>query len=113
MALKKRHPPLTRKQADIHYVLDGHEPVFEPDFLKWAQWFETANRIVKQTRSNNGGVMVSTVFLGLDHSFMGGRPVLFETMIFGGPLDGYQKRYYTWAEAEQGHEEAVKIADLI
>jgi hypothetical protein len=47
------------------------------------------------------------VFLGLDHSFGRGDPVLFETMVFGGPLGSAQWRYCTWAEAERGHEEAV------
>jgi hypothetical protein len=54
-------------------------------------------------------VTVSTVFLGLDHSFGGGPPVLFETMVFGMP-DGseYQDRYHTWQEAEAGHREVVR-----
>ena len=47
--------------------------------------------------------MVSTVFLGLDHAFDGGTPLLFETMIFGGEHDEYQERYATWDEAEAGH----------
>lgn len=47
---------------------------------------------------------VSTVFLGLDHSFgKEGGPILFETMIFGGRNDGWQRRYKTWQQAEQGH----------
>jgi len=47
-------------------------------------------------------VVVSTVFLGLDHSVRG-PPQLFESMVFGGPLDGTQHRYSTWEEAERGH----------
>jgi len=49
------------------------------------------------------GAEVSTVFLGLDHAFGDGPPVLFETMVFGGPLDGEQDRYCTWDEAVAGH----------
>lgn len=43
---------------------------------------------------NNHGVLVSTVFLEIDHSFLG-PPLLFETMVFRGRCDGYQRRYHT------------------
>lgn len=60
-----------------------------------------------------GDVEVSTVFLGLDHSFEGKKPLLFETMVFGGPNDGIENRYSTWRQAESGHVEIVKkIFDL-
>ena len=36
-----------------------------------------------------------------------GPPLLFETMIFGGPHDGYQERYTFWDEAEAGHAKAL------
>lgn len=54
----------------------------------------------------HGAVQVSTTFLAIDHGFDGGPPVLYETMIFGGKLDGYQRRYTTRALAEAGHIEA-------
>jgi hypothetical protein len=37
----------------------------------------------------------------------GARPLLFETMVFGGPLDGEQTRYSTWDEAKSGHDAMV------
>lgn len=47
---------------------------------------------------------VSTVFLAINHSHtLTGPPVLFETMVFGGPLGGEQDRYHTWDEAVAGH----------
>lgn len=90
------------------YVLDGKQAVLEPSLFKWAAWFEKADRAVAKT-TLPGGVEVSTVFLGLDHRFVAssGPPILFETMIFGGPRDGEQQRYATWEEAEKGHAEVV------
>ena len=35
------------------------------------------------------------------------RPILFETMIFGGEHDQYQERYATREEAVEGHARAV------
>ena len=55
---------------------------------------------------------VSTIWLGLDLGFSwpaGGPPVIFETMIFGGPLDGYCERWTTEAEARAGHRAFVRL----
>lgn len=53
----------------------------EPDLIAWAIWFEDSNRVVRQDVV--GTVLISTVFLGLDHNFTGqGPPLLFETMVF-------------------------------
>ena len=89
---------------NIHYILDaGGHPVEEPDVRTWAEWMETGERQVKVTLF--GKVRVSTVFLGLDHNFApDGPPVLFETLVFGGLLDGELDRYVTREEAEAGHE---------
>ncbi len=91
------------------YILEGKEPKAVEDVLEWGRWFETANRHVAENTLPND-VRVSTVFLGLDHSFGQGTPVLFETMIFGGEHDQYQERYGTWEEAEAGHKKAVNLA---
>jgi hypothetical protein len=50
-----------------------------------------------------GNVEVSTVWLGLDHAFYEGAPLIFETMVFGGVLDEECERYSTEAEAIAGH----------
>ncbi len=93
--------------SDGEYILDGHKPVIENDLMKWGAWFETADRrVVKTTLSKD--VEVSTVFLGLDHSFGKGPPILFETMVFGGKFDQEMDRYSTWEEAEKGHKQMVE-----
>lgn len=89
------------------YVLDGRVPRKEPDSRKWALWFETADRRVAS--DSIGSMRISTVFLGIDHSFGGGSPLLFETMIFGGPesVDGFADRCSTWESAEAMHAAAI------
>lgn len=89
-----------------NYILEGHIAIPEPDILKWAAWYETANRVVAQT--SVGDVRVSTVFLGLDHSFGEGPKQLFETMVFGGEMNEEQTRYQNWSQAEAGHAEMVE-----
>lgn len=89
------------------YILKRHKAIVEPDLLKWGKWFETANRRVAE--DTVGRVHISTVFLGLDHSFGDRRkPLVFETMVFGGESDGEQQRYCSWEEAEQGHKKMVE-----
>lgn len=90
------------------YKLDRRRAVPCPDLLEWARWLETADRAV--ARAKIGPLTVSTVFLGLDHAFGGGPPLLFETMIFDGGDDAYQVRTSTWNEALATHAVAVRLA---
>lgn len=55
------------------------------------------------------GESASTVWLGLDHRGYGdeGTPLIFETMIFGGPHDQYLDRYSTEEAALAGHNRIV------
>ncbi len=92
------------------YILEGKKPKLVEDMVEWGIWFESAKRHVAETTLPNG-VSVSTVFLGLDHSFGDGEPILFETMIFGGKHGDYQERYSTWEEAEAGHKKALAKAE--
>jgi hypothetical protein len=94
----------------MNYILEDKKPIPEPDFLKWALWFEKADKHVADDYLPNG-VRVSTVFLGLDYGLWHNHdnPLLFETMIFGGEHDCCQKRYSTWEEAEEGHKRAIEL----
>jgi hypothetical protein len=93
-----------------YYILDADgNPLPVADVLEWGAWFETADRHVAYTEVA-AGVAVSTVFLALDHAFGDGPPILWETMIFGGPRDGAQWRYASREEAVEGHERASRVA---
>jgi hypothetical protein len=43
------------------------------------------------------------VFLGLDHNFGQGPPVLWETLVFGTSMDGEMRRYTSREAAVAGH----------
>jgi hypothetical protein len=52
-----------------------------------------------------GDVQVSTVWIGLPQAgSTPERPLIFESMVFGGPLDEHAWRWSTLEEAEAGHE---------
>lgn len=81
--------PVPATDADMEYIFDDDQ------------------RRIGLTELPNGG-KVSTVFLGLDHSHGGDRPVLFESMAF--LPEGEEQdcvRYFTYDEAERGHREMV------
>lgn len=121
------------------YILDENgNPKHCQNLMEWAEWMETADakRIVAQTplHGRHGQhLVVSTVFLGLDHDFSQAwfhiddkprdyQPRIFETMVFAehvrietpfgevsDTLD-FQNRYRTRADALTGHTRAVAIA---
>lgn len=118
-----------------NFILNDKREAVQVPLLEWAAWFESTDRHValdhvalrfswfqKKTiallnpilklfgYSFEESACVSTVFLGIDHNFGDGAPLLFETMIFGGKHNEYQRRYATWTEAEAGHKHAVSIA---
>ncbi len=101
------------KVSSRYYDMNGR-PYAEPDaWKKWASDYTDSNRRVAQTYIGwFRKIHISTIWLGHDHAYGDGPPLIFETMIFGGPLDEYQQRYSTKNEALIGHEKAVKFARL-
>jgi hypothetical protein len=105
-----RSPP----QFLVQYVIEGGRPVPARDTVDWCLFFEApSNRRVRSTRLP--GVWVSTVFLGLDHGFGRGAPVLWETMVFvekdlpWDEIHEQQRRYSSRRAAVEGHDETVQL----
>jgi hypothetical protein len=99
------------RDFDVYYILEDKEVRKVRSLTKWGEWMAKADRHVAQTHVDH--FFVSTVFLGLDHSWLAGPPLLFETMVFDGDgatqdWSGLEcRRYSIWAEAETGHAEFV------
>ena len=92
-----------------HWILDESHQLVEVDLLTWAKFFEDIKKH-RVASTERGHILVSTVFLGIDHNFTNiGDPLLFETMVFGGLKNDYQIRYHTWDEAMRGHLEINKM----
>jgi len=92
----------------MKYKLDAqNRAVVVEDLLEWGKWFQENDRVLAQ--DNVPPFRVSTVFLGLDHGWDDGPPLLWETMIFNDPIEGeHQQRYSYWEDAVDGHWDAVK-----
>lgn len=91
------------------YLLDENNVPYEVTLEDYAKGITPDIKRVALDYVNDS-IKISTVFLGWDHSFMEeSAPILFETMIFGGEFDDFQRRYTTYNEALQGHTEAVEM----
>ncbi len=88
------------------YYDKNDQPITGKDaVLVWAKQFEgnPKGRIVRQ-QTTWLGFWVSTVWLGLNHNFGFGKPLIYETMVFRGSRgDIEMERYSTRKEAVVGH----------
>jgi hypothetical protein len=99
----------------VYWILRDGEPV-QVTFREYSDWmmrpFEETRRVAEMLLDAFDGtvIRVSTVFLPIDHNWAGGPPILFETMVFGGPeaWDGWQDRYTTLSDAKAGHDRIVE-----
>ena len=94
------------------YILDNNnKPIRSTSKTEAVDWMENnpQRKVVKQ--EHIGDVYISTVFLGLDHSWNSDIPVLWETMIFGEEYDQYQDRYTSYKDALEGHKKALELVN--
>lgn len=100
-----------------YYILDENKNPVPASVEDWARFYENENRCVRRTEIKKYGVVVSTVFLGLDHNIrLPGHslyePHIFESMIFwvgNEETNQRMKRYSTWNQAIAGHRKMVRM----
>lgn len=91
----------------MYYKLDENKNVTECTLEEWMTMIKSGCRHISE--NDLGDYIVSTVFLGLNHS-INDKPEFFETMLYNKKdnqfLD-YQARYSTYDEAIDGHQKAI------
>ena len=96
-----------------YYGMDGDTVVGPLTMDEWLEQFgrHQGGHLTSRVAADElpGNLTVSTVFLCIDHNwgFRDPRLVLFETMVFGGEHDEYQRRWHTRAQAIAGHDQIV------
>ncbi len=97
----------------MFYFLNEDKTYRPCELDEWSNQFENMSiqgvRHVAEDFIN--GCHVSTIWLGMNHNYFGGVPLLLETMVFDTPHSGhdiYMKRYTTWEQAVEGHKKAVQ-----
>ena len=77
-AIEQKFEELARRPLHYRLLPDGR---IEPcGMWEWAETMERKQHVLRQTYI--GDFLISTIFLGMDHSFGFGPPLLFETMVF-------------------------------
>ncbi len=77
------------------------------ELLEWAAWYGSHVRVVSQT--NIVTYYVSTVSLGLDHSYGDGPPLIFETLVRNVDRNAeIMWRYTSWKQARSWHRFIVR-----
>lgn len=94
------------------YILNKDKVAIPASREEFSEFFEDMSKR-RVGWDEVGPYDVSTVFLGLDHSFGQGRPVLYETIIFqrGQSSDLWCERCSTWEEAEAMHQRGKDEAE--
>lgn len=94
--------------TSLYYDLDGKAIKGQDPIMIWADLIKSPRRLVGRN-DLFPQIRVSTVWLGLDHNFGGGKPLIFETMIFLNHRSMEMWRYGTRKEAEEGHQRALEL----
>ncbi len=102
----------------MNYYDRNGDPI---DMATWGRLFGDRDyQVVAQTNmidartGNNQDVLISTVWLGMNHNWGTGPPLIFETMIFGlEELEDWQVRSPTEDHAQVVHSEAIMEVALV
>src|SRR6266576_2007094 len=93
----------------LYYHRDGtpYKGMTDQDAtLAWAKDFSRMDRVVKRTNIS-GEIRVITEWIGLAMNVAGSPPLIFQTTVFGGPLNEEMDRYPSEEEARAGHDRMV------
>lgn len=96
-----------------YFVLNDDGSVTPCDMETWAATWRRTNKVAS-AKWLDRDIEVSTVFLGINHAFGDGPPVLFETLVFApddSAIDGEMERYCTRDEAIVGHNVMVDLVE--
>ena len=90
---------------NYYYKLERQTPIAVESFMEWYLWIMSASTTVMINEIKDS--IISTKFIGIDlNPGIGNsksQPMVFETLVMGGTLDGKRNFYPTWDEAIQGH----------
>lgn len=109
----------------MFYILDEHDnPKIVPNAMIWSQWFEKVDhhRIGKCDKIvdlNGNMITISTVFVGIGINIgapkakgLKLKPYLWETVVFGGHYNLWERKWCIVDDALAGHQKAIEMVKL-
>ncbi|MFF7142265.1 hypothetical protein ACFZB5_13585 [Streptomyces nodosus] len=94
------------RDGEVIDVLTANRLLGDPDYKR------VALTEITSTTDSSTRLLVSTVWLGMNHNYGDGEPILFETMVFehgDTSREEWARRHHTDAEALAGHNEIVTV----
>ncbi len=94
----------------MYYKLDENKNVVPSSLEEWTNFIEGRTSESKHVGDDEiRNIRISTIFLGIPYGFdIDDLPLVFETMVFDSDEnDIYMKRYSTYKQAEEGHQDAL------
>lgn len=101
----------------MYYKLDiNNNPIKCENIYEYLEWHDSLSRehpvctkTIEYTEIKEKNIHISTIFLGLDHSFSkDNKPILWETMVFSNKTDIDMERYSSHDAAIAGHQAFVE-----
>jgi len=99
--------------VDLYILGENRNIIPCPNLFEWSAWLETSGDLRQVKLDMFAWGRVSTVFLGINHQWGEGPPILWETMVFGGPLDRKQDRCAGGIEQAEAMHEAMLARVLL
>lgn len=92
----------------MYYRLEGKE-VIETSGDEWMGARNSPAESLWRTVLHDG-TMISTIFLSVTpRKDSIGRPLVFETMVFGGEYSGYTRIHHSYDDAEACHQQTIEM----
>jgi hypothetical protein len=104
--IAKKSRPAGIEPRGMFYVLSEQGEVKHSNSLEWAK-FRAEHGMCMIGRATIGGILISTVFVGLNSAAPDCKPEVFETYIANDGCGDIACRYATLEEARAGHEKYV------
>ncbi|WZO97268.1 hypothetical protein EP7_004292 [Isosphaeraceae bacterium EP7] len=102
---------IKRRPLTDHYILVERKPLPCVDSEEWQRWMSgpREQRLVACHKFLDYTI-VETYFVGFDVApNQSNRPLVFETIVIGGRMNGMVENYSTWKDAEKGHKHACAL----
>jgi hypothetical protein len=101
---------LRRHEHARFYTLDAIGHPVPCNRAEWERCLADREKCIVRQNDLENGVSVSTVFIGINKRVASGAPLLWETIISGGPHNNYETHYSSRGDALKGHASALALA---
>ena len=88
----------------LYYDIDGNEITSNKEWMEYYASMRESGAFRIKKENIKKGLIISTIWLGMNHSHIPGEPLIFETLVYLGDFkEIFRELYETQEEAIEGH----------